>query len=200
MADSDRPVSTAQSQSLTYLGGLWKGDFLHGLVWRSIYPASFQISYRAPSWSWAAVEGGKLVYDMYALRNDEFCTEVLDVQVTVPGLNPFGKVTSGKLTLLGPVAPVPSQIYGDESDIGAWEWKWPLLAWDTVSAPPLRSFCLRLQKRCCLILAAVEEAWRSRVYRRVGMLVMPTELEDPSHIKLQILGSLAWKQDVVTLV
>jgi hypothetical protein len=173
---------------------------LHGLVWRSIYPANKSIGYRAPSWSWATVEGGNIVYDMYALRNNDFCTEVLDVRVTVPGLNPFGKVTSGKLTLLGPVAPVPSQIYGDDSDIGVWEWKWPLLTWEQVGEPPLRSFCLRLQKNSCLILAVVEKAWRCGVYGRVGMLAMPTELEDPAEVKLQILDSLNWRQEVVTII
>jgi Heterokaryon incompatibility protein (HET) len=146
-----------QRRPLTYLCGLWREDILHGLVWRSIYPPSKPIRYRAPSWSWAAVEGGKIVYDMYSLRSDEFYAEALDVEVTVPGLNPFGRVTCGKLTLLGPIAPVPSQIYGDDSEIGAWEWKWPLLTWEHVGEPPLQSFCLRLQRSCCLILAAVGE-------------------------------------------
>lgn len=200
MADAGRQNSDVHRGPLTYLCGLWKEDLLHGLAWRSIYATSKPIHYRAPSWSWAAVEGGKIVYDMYALRNNDFRTELLDVQVTVPGLNPFGRVTSGKLTLLGPVAPVLSQIYGDDSDVGVWEWKWPLLTWDQVGEPPLQAFCLRLQKRCCLILAAVEKAWRSGVYRRVGMVVMPTELEDPRKVKLQILDSLDWRQEVVTII
>jgi hypothetical protein len=194
-----RNLDTHDSQ-LTYVSGLWKEDLLHGLVWRRIYPASRTIHYRAPSWSWAAVEGGKIVYDMYALRNADFCTEVLDVQVTVPGLNRYGRVTSGKLTLLGPVAPIPSQVYGDDSDVGVWEWKWPLLTWEQVGELPLRTVCLRLQKNCCLILAAVEEAWRSGLYRRVGMLVMPTELEDPAQIKLHILNNLDWSPKVVTII
>jgi hypothetical protein len=200
MADGGGKTSSAQTRHLTYLCGLWKEDLLHGLVWRSIYPASKHIRYRAPSWSWAAVEGGKIVYDMYALRSDEFWTEVLDVQVRVPGLNPFGKVTSGKLTLFGPVAPVPSQIYGDDSDVGVWEWKWPLLTWEHVGELPLQAFCLRLQRGCCLIMAPVGKQWRSGVHRRVGMLVMPTELEDPRKVKLQILDSLDWKQEVVTII
>ena len=200
VANSVWQTSGGQTGSLTYLCGLWKEDLLHGLVWRSIYPASKLVPYQAPSWSWAAVEGGKVVYDKYALRSDDFYAELLDVQVTVPGLNPFGKVTSGKLTLLGLLAPVPSQIYGDDSDVGSWEWKWPLLTWENVGQPPLQSFCLRLQKGCCLILAAVQKAGRSRIFRRVGMLVMPTELEDPGKVKLQILDSFDWKQEVVTIV
>lgn len=200
MTDQRRQDLDTHRGQLTYVSGLWKEDLLHGLVWRRIYPANKSIHYRAPSWSWAAVEGGKIVYDMYALRNDDFCAEVLDVQVTVPGLNRFGRVTSGKLTLLGPVAPVPSQVYGDDSDVGAWEWKWPLLTWEQVGELPLRAFCLRLQRNCCLILAAVEEAWRPGLYRRVGMLVMPTELEDPAQVKLQILNNLDWSPEVVTII
>jgi hypothetical protein len=200
VTESDEQEAGASTGSLTYLCGLWKEDLLHGLVWRNIYPTTKYLAYRAPSWSWAAVEGGKTVYDMYALRSDDFCSELLDVQVTVPGLNPFGRVTCGKLTLLGPLAPVPSQIYGDDSDLGVWEWKWPLLTFDYVDEPPLRSFVLRLQRSCCLILAAVEKASRLGTYRRVGMLVMPTELEDPEKIKLQILDSLDWRQEVVTII
>jgi hypothetical protein len=200
IADGGERALIEKARPLTYLCGLWGEDLLHGLVWRSIYPPSKPIRWRAPSWSWAAVEGGKIVYDMYALRSDEFYAEVFDVQVTVPGLNPFGRVTSGKLTLLEPIAPVPSQIYGDDSEIGAWEWKWPLLTWEHVGEPPLQIFCLRLQTSCCLILAAVGRPWRPGVYRRVGMLVMPTELEDPRKVKLQILDSLDWRQEVVTII
>lgn len=81
-----------------------------------------------------------------------------------------------------------------------WEWKWPLLTCDYVGEPPLRSFILWLQRSCSLILAAVEKASRLGTYRRVGMLVMPTELEDPEKIKLQILDSLDWRQEVVTII
>jgi hypothetical protein len=198
--DQGRQGLDVSRERLTYVCGLWKEDLLRGLVWRSIYPASKTINYRAPSWSWAAVEGGKMVYDMHALRNNQFCTEVLDVQVTVPGLNRFGRVTCGKLTLLGPVAPIPSQVYGDDSDIGVWEWKWPLLTWEHAGELPLPAFCLRLQRNCCLILAAVEGVWRSGLYRRVGMLVMPTDLEDPAGVKLQILNDLDWSPKVVTII
>jgi hypothetical protein len=55
-------------------------------------------------------------------------------------------------------------------------------------------------RSCSLILAAVEKASRLGTYRRVGMLVMPTELEDPEKFKLQILDSLDWRQEVVTII
>jgi hypothetical protein len=71
---------------------------------------------------------------------------------------------------------------------------------DYVGEPPLRSFVLRLQRSCSLILAAVEKGSRLGTYRRVGMLVIPTELEDPEKIKLRILDSLDWRQEVVTII
>ncbi len=184
----------------TYLSGLWLSDLLHGLCWRTIHSSGRLIPYRAPSWSWAAIEAEKIVYNMYALRNDDFYTEVLDVTVTVPGLNAYGRVTSGKLTLLGLLAPIPSQIHGDDSEIGPWEWHWPLLTFDQTGEPPLRCSCLRLQTGCCLILSMVDNTWRPGVYRRVGMLVMPTEQEDPRQVKMEILDSLEWKQEILTII
>jgi hypothetical protein len=55
-------------------------------------------------------------------KSEIFHTEVLDADVAVPGLNRYGKVTCGKLTLLGPAAPFPSQVYDNDSEIGVWKW------------------------------------------------------------------------------
>jgi len=59
---------------------------------------------------------------------------------------------------------------------------------------------LRWRAAAAEVLAVVEKASRLGTYRRVGMLVMPTELEDPEKIKLQILDSLDWRQEVVTII
>ena len=157
------------------------------------------VPYRAPSWSWAALKGHSAWY-WHGLESDDFSISVLDVQVTVPGLNPYGRVTSGKLTLLGPVAAVPSHINSDDSDYGKWKWQWPLLTWDAEGSVPLRCVCLRFQEACCLILAPVEARLRSQTYRRVGLLVLPTELEDSEGVKKQILDGLEWREEVVTLI
>jgi Heterokaryon incompatibility protein (HET) len=178
-----------------YLAGLWRGDLLHGLVWRTLYPGR-RVPYRAPSWSWAAFES-KILYNQHALEEKQFCTEVLHVEVTVPGLNAYGKVTSGKLTMLGPVAPVPSQVYKDDSEVGLWKWQWPLVTWEFEEDPPLGCMVLRLQRACCLILVPVG---RLGVYRRVGMVVTPTELEDPEGVKMRILDGLQWETRVLTVI
>ncbi|KAF1955087.1 HET-domain-containing protein, partial [Byssothecium circinans] len=43
----------------TYLAGLWKNRFIAHMAWYSMFPSlsSRPIQYRAPSWSWAAIEG-----------------------------------------------------------------------------------------------------------------------------------------------
>ncbi|KAK0646885.1 heterokaryon incompatibility protein-domain-containing protein [Cercophora newfieldiana] len=40
-----------------YLAGLWKGNIYTGLLWFAIDRVSHPSAYRAPSWSWASVDG-----------------------------------------------------------------------------------------------------------------------------------------------
>lgn len=51
----------ARAFHLTYVAGLWKEDFLSGLLWRRHNRTKTLIRYRnkyvAPSWSWASVQG-----------------------------------------------------------------------------------------------------------------------------------------------
>jgi Heterokaryon incompatibility protein (HET) len=188
-----------ERHSSGYVAGLWEEDLLHGLLWRTITHLGHHVPYRAPSWSWAAFES-KIVYHAPGLQVTDFHTEVLGVDVTVPGFNPYGKVTCGKLTLLGPTAPVPSQVYDDDSEVGVWKWRWPLVTWEHEGPPKLGCVCLRLQKACCLILAPIDRRRHEGIFRRVGMLVTPTELEDPEGIKMQILDQLEWKERIITIV
>ncbi|EIW62306.1 HET-domain-containing protein, partial [Trametes versicolor FP-101664 SS1] len=107
-----------------YLAGLWRSDLLRHLLWSSDYypdtadlsthsPHTRPAAYRAPSWSWAAIDG-VVEYDEDDLVS--YCTaagqrmkplafvfvEVVDCWVTLkdPAL-PFGEVTDGALVLRG---------------------------------------------------------------------------------------------------
>ncbi|KAK3350278.1 heterokaryon incompatibility protein-domain-containing protein [Lasiosphaeria hispida] len=94
----------------TYIAGLWRGDLLAGLLWRrSGFEALRRTgTYRAPSWSWAAVEG-RVSFRVYSWFNqveggrEEFAAvrgwEVQSVN------GPFSSVTGGSLVLEAPVYP-----------------------------------------------------------------------------------------------
>ncbi|EIW52289.1 HET-domain-containing protein, partial [Trametes versicolor FP-101664 SS1] len=98
-----------------YLAGLWRSDaLLAHLLWsvdlqntdRLRYPHTRPAAYRAPSWSWAAIEG--LTSHRYprdlSLRDPQTVAlaEVAECSVTLedPALS-FGRVTDGVLVLRG---------------------------------------------------------------------------------------------------
>ena len=57
-------------------------------------------SYRAPSWSWASLDGTLAEYDHGYTHADSFC-RVIDVSITPSGLDPFGEVSDGMIKLCG---------------------------------------------------------------------------------------------------
>ncbi len=89
-----------------YLAGLWEGTLVQDLLWRK---AREMLSprpegYRAPSWSWAAVDGlivARQMDDRLNLDTTDIATcDILgcEVEPATP-IVPFGKVVSGTLHL-----------------------------------------------------------------------------------------------------
>ncbi|KAI0672210.1 HET-domain-containing protein [Trametes maxima] len=89
-----------------YLAGLWRESLTSGLLWYKNIETRFErpARYRAPSWSWAAVDGHVLA----SLLDDRLNPEsgqtqscaILECEVTpATPLLPFGKVASGTLRL-----------------------------------------------------------------------------------------------------
>ncbi|KAH8655462.1 heterokaryon incompatibility protein-domain-containing protein [Xylariales sp. PMI_506] len=94
-----------------YLARLWARGLPTQLCWMSLRGLgnSYQVApqrldyqhseYVAPSWSWASIRGGAWYWSVhYVLQSD---VVVIDAACEVPGLNPFGRVTSGYLCLRG---------------------------------------------------------------------------------------------------
>jgi hypothetical protein len=97
-----------------YLAGLWKDDLLMGLYWSAFYlgpdsrspgvrlPISSlrtMDSYRAPTFSWASIEGF-VSYDGTRTRKvSETDAAVLEAWCILEGANPFGEVTDGRIRL-----------------------------------------------------------------------------------------------------
>ncbi|KAK1986953.1 heterokaryon incompatibility protein [Colletotrichum cereale] len=90
-----------------YVAGLWESHLAYGLLWHRTEqwlrrPAD---GYRAPSWSWASLEGGVSVPEIASMLTSgnemEVVVDIVDVQTTALGLDPRGMLRSGHLTLKG---------------------------------------------------------------------------------------------------
>jgi hypothetical protein len=85
-----------------YLAGLWRENLGQLLLWSpdpQIAPRPVAPHYRAPSWSWASIDG-KLI--MPIARSTKLPSlKVLEAHTTPSGLDPFGAVTSGHLKVSG---------------------------------------------------------------------------------------------------
>jgi hypothetical protein len=80
-----------------YLAGLWRSCLAEGLDWRVDVPTTAALSYRAPSWSWASLDGP--VRPQLPTATSEFPFETLDAKVTLTNDDPMSQVTGGHLTL-----------------------------------------------------------------------------------------------------
>jgi hypothetical protein len=89
-----------------YLAGLWKGDLHRGLLWRPRIKLHMTrpLQPRAPSWSWAVLDG-EIEWDRVSFLRA--CSiEILNAEITPFGPDPMGRVTRGQLVLSGKFLPV----------------------------------------------------------------------------------------------
>jgi len=93
-----------------YLAGLWRRDILRLLLWRvdnnilKSIPVYRPEKYRAPSWSWASIEGN--ISLLWANGGEGSALRAEFIDCTIEPLStedPFGKVKSGTLVLRGPL-------------------------------------------------------------------------------------------------
>lgn len=92
----------AEITGYTYLAGLWKEKLLDQLLWHTQdHKFPRPLGYRAPSWSWASVEGR--VYH-FGRSEDGLCCELIECKTLPLSANaPFGAVRDGWLTITGPM-------------------------------------------------------------------------------------------------
>lgn len=87
-----------------YLAGLWRKDLLRQLCWgkaHAVGPCIRPSRYRAPTWSWASINGRATFSDLGKGSSSKFVVEVQHVSVDPIGLDPLGGVKSGSLKLVG---------------------------------------------------------------------------------------------------
>jgi hypothetical protein len=87
-----------------YLAGLWRNNLVHDLFWKTVTVATKPKKYRAPSWSWASIDG-RINWPFW--RASSTCSKcilywtLLDAQTTPVGLDPYGAVRDGFLKVRG---------------------------------------------------------------------------------------------------
>lgn len=92
----------------TYLAGLWRFNLAQDLTWhQSLWRSTLKRppSYRAPSWSWASVEGR--ISFSYGVRSK---LQIINSYCAPAGPDPTGKITGGSLSLRGLCIPIEMRI------------------------------------------------------------------------------------------
>ncbi|KAF4962494.1 hypothetical protein FSARC_9417 [Fusarium sarcochroum] len=82
-----------------YVAGLWRSNLIGGLLWQGLRCRRRQ-EYRAPSWSWASMDG---IPGLGLLHDYDTLAEVLDVKVNLKSSNPYGEVTDARIKLRAPM-------------------------------------------------------------------------------------------------
>ncbi|SPJ76768.1 related to tol protein [Fusarium torulosum] len=85
-----------------YVAGLWRSHLVKGLMWDGMDCRRVG-EYKAPSWSWASIDGGFCYVNP---EEDVELAEVVDVRVTLKGANPYGEVIDGRVQLRAPMEPL----------------------------------------------------------------------------------------------
>ena len=91
-----------------YLAGLWLKDLAFGLLWSPSRGDAPRLtrppSWRAPSWSWAALDG-RVKFGHHAFlslrKTQQSCLDILEASVALSGVNPYDMVSSGHLLVAG---------------------------------------------------------------------------------------------------
>jgi hypothetical protein len=109
-----------------YIAGLWRSRLLEGLLWQSLRCRRVA-EYRAPSWSWASMDG---IPGIGVTANYKEIAKVLDVKVDLKGTNIYGEVTNGKIQIQAPM----ERLY---LDVKKWDPTKPGYAYD--NNPPIRT-------------------------------------------------------------
>jgi hypothetical protein len=174
-----------------YLAGLWRSTFYADLLWMRGDPIrkdalgrSRPSTFRAPSWSWASLDGDVRYIPRSKLRrSEEFHAELLDVKVTPAGIDPFGEVSGGIATLRGPLKHV-DMVYLNQDNEGV-ELRASLPnnqgglhvgdAWmdgELGQAEHGGVWVLRISQDMALVLTAVESDMVQRFFTRLGMVAL----------------------------
>ena len=87
---------------LAYHAGLWGHELEYRLLWHSLGGSNRPQSYRAPSWSWASIDGSISPGAVPKVPHASPVAEILEAVTKPLGADPTGQVESGFIRLVGP--------------------------------------------------------------------------------------------------
>jgi hypothetical protein len=182
----------ANESTEQYLAGLWKRTLFTDLLWRvdvqvdtKLPRISHSTSYRAPSWSWASLDG-PVIFTRETRFDWEPLALLVEANVVLGAEDPFGEVVGGLLRIRGPLALVTcrntnSKAYpacfplssdsAEEVDsnnrcASCWFDIRDEMDWSNTSV-----FCLRIAQTYGLVLCPVGDSGEN--FRRVGIANWP---------------------------
>jgi hypothetical protein len=135
-----------------YLAGLWRQHLASQLLWEGSYfggdSPERPKEYRAPSWSWASIEGHIHCTLIYQADQNDIVVSILDAKIIPSGNDKTGQIKGGYLRLRGRLLPAvvcagsrePKMLVnGTEVD---WFYSWDIRD----SAEEKQLYCLPLRK------------------------------------------------------
>lgn len=126
-----------------YLAGLWRQNIEHQLCWRKFSHSSRlpqSERYLAPTWSWASMDDTvtyNYTYDIGIIRSHTYA-HVYDASITPSGLDPFGAVSAGALSL-SCTSILCGTLYKNRSHYGSYV-NWEILSPEGSKIIPRASF------------------------------------------------------------
>ena len=105
-----RQISDISDIAGEYLGGMWKNHLVGQLLWASTRQSSRASEYRAPSWSWASIDGAVSPnFDWSGYGRTKYAgrslVKILGATV-IPQFDSYSSAASGVLLLSGPLLKV----------------------------------------------------------------------------------------------
>ncbi|VUC37104.1 unnamed protein product [Clonostachys rosea] len=82
-----------------YLAGIWKNDIVAMLTWVCSAPLATRPTWRAPTWSWASIEGASITTYTNAGEDMKPLARLVDAWTKAVSDSPFGAVSDGQITL-----------------------------------------------------------------------------------------------------
>lgn len=83
-----------------YAAGMWRPSMPHSLLWRVPEGGRRPGKYRAPTWTWASVDG-RVVSPAPGPASKQTCLEVIEVSVSNKNNDPLGLCESGRIKVRG---------------------------------------------------------------------------------------------------
>ncbi|KAI0433111.1 heterokaryon incompatibility protein-domain-containing protein [Xylaria sp. FL1042] len=147
------------SHNSQYLAGLWLGGIATGLLWfnRTTDPLRRTAQYRAPSWSWASI------YDLVA-------------HIELGGLDPFGRVRYGELSLWGAIKPAKVKTIRGEDEFDGDRLSTQMI-FDDVSAigSATLDYPIPDGEVLCLLIATGYDSFGMRLKNNLVLVLRPTD-------------------------